>query len=239
MEPKKKAKAYEWRKTDVKRCPKCEQVKGHGEFYRCAKYGLSGWCVTCQAEKARKRRTTKARFNGPVSKECRKCDGIFPHECFPRNRAMADGLGQYCKPCQRKAGAAVYLKNGKAHRAARAKVIAADPSLLMYRRVLQLVRKALERRNLRDKSSSVTGSFWAAVGYTKAELARHIERQFLEGMSWTNPREWHIDHILPVSSFCFASYTDPSFKACWALSNLRPLWAKDNLEKQDKILFLL
>lgn len=105
-------------------------------------------------------------------------------------------------------------------------------------RVLGLVRKAMERRDLKDKSSSVTGSFWASVGYTKADLALHIEKQFTDGMRWDNAREWHIDHILPVNSFDFKSYEDDEFKACWALSNLRPLWAKDNLEKQDKILFL-
>lgn len=164
---------------------------------------------------------------------------MFPFEAYPRNRAMPDGLGQYCKPCQRKAGKATFAKNGKAHMAARALVVAGDPSTLMYRRVLGLVRKALERRDLKDKSASVTGSFWASVGYTKADLARHMERQFLEGMGWQNAKDWHIDHILPVRSFSFESYEDSDFKACWALSNLRPLWAKDNLEKQDKVLFLL
>ena len=72
-----------------------------------------------------------------------------------------------------------------------------------------------------------------AVGYTVDELKSHIERQFLSGMSWDNMADWHIDHIVPKSSFVYSSAEDEDFKACWALTNLRPLWAKDNLSKSD------
>lgn len=71
------------------------------------------------------------------------------------------------------------------------------------------------------------------VGYSVEELKTHIERQFLRGMSWVNMADWHIDHIVPKSSFTYSSPEDESFKACWALTNLRPLWAKDNLSKSD------
>jgi len=72
------------------------------------------------------------------------------------------------------------------------------------------------------------------LNYNKYELASHIESQFVEGMSWDNISEWHIDHIRPVSSFTFKSMDDPEFKACWALDNLQPLWAFDNLSKGAK-----
>lgn len=71
------------------------------------------------------------------------------------------------------------------------------------------------------------------VGYSVEDLKRHIERQFLRGMSWENMADWHIDHIVPKSSFTYSSPEDDAFKACWALTNLRPLWAKDNLSKSD------
>jgi hypothetical protein len=42
----------------------------------------------------------------------------------------------------------------------------------------------------------------------------------------------HIDHIVPLSSF---DVDNPGeLKAAWALSNLRPMWAKDNVEKADR-----
>lgn len=82
-------------------------------------------------------------------------------------------------------------------------------------------------------------SWRTMVDYTCAELMDHLERQFLPGMSWDNFGDWHIDHIIPIASFNFASPDDEEFKVCWALSNLRPLWKKENLSKSDKVLFLI
>lgn len=82
------------------------------------------------------------------------------------------------------------------------------------------------------------GHHWEEfVSYTTSELMVHLERQFKLGMSWDNmgTNGWHIDHIIPKSVF---NYTDPNhidFKRCWALDNLQPLWAKDNLKKRDKL----
>lgn len=35
------------------------------------------------------------------------------------------------------------------------------------------------------------------VGYSRHDLVRHLERQFVQGMSWDNMGEWQIDHIVP------------------------------------------
>lgn len=91
------------------------------------------------------------------------------------------------------------------------------------------------RMKIHDKDFCSTFSI---LGYSLQELISHLEKQFTEGMSWDNYGQWHIDHIKPVCSFRFASKEDPAFKECWSLNNLRPLWAKDNLQKsaQDKLL---
>jgi len=78
-----------------------------------------------------------------------------------------------------------------------------------------------------------------ALGYTLDELKWHIEKQFVRGMSWDNAGEWHIDHIIPLSSFRFSSTEDEEFLAAWALTNLRPMWALDNQRKSNKIQSLL
>lgn len=70
-----------------------------------------------------------------------------------------------------------------------------------------------------------------ALNYTKAELVAHIESQFLDGMSWSNREEWHIDHIIPVSELVRCGVTDPA--KINALSNLRPMWAAENMAKSD------
>jgi hypothetical protein len=77
------------------------------------------------------------------------------------------------------------------------------------------------------------------VGYSVSDLAAHIERQFTRGMSWKNMGRWHIDHILPKSMFAYRSQEDPAFKACWTLTNLRPLWKRANLKKSAKRTHLL
>ena len=60
------------------------------------------------------------------------------------------------------------------------------------------------------------------------EIAKkHIERQFEKGMTWDNQGEWHIDHEYPLSS---ANTEEELIKLCH-YRNLKPLWAKDNLEK--------
>ena len=80
------------------------------------------------------------------------------------------------------------------------------------------------------------------LGYSRDELLAHIERQFLPGMSWEKLRigAIHIDHIVPLSSFDFsAEHAEESARRAWALPNLRPLWAKDNLRKGAKRTYLL
>lgn len=101
------------------------------------------------------------------------------------------------------------------------------PKFAIDHRMGQLVRGALKRAK--------AGRKWdGLVGYSVEDLMRHLERQFQRGMGWHNMGDWHIDHILPKSSFKYASAEDDEFKACWALSNLRPLWAEENLRKSAR-----
>lgn len=77
------------------------------------------------------------------------------------------------------------------------------------------------------------------LGYTLSDLMLHLERQFLKGMTWQNFGEWHIDHVLPLSSFSITGLDDPELRVVWGLPNLRPLWAVDNLKKRAKRTHLL
>lgn len=97
------------------------------------------------------------------------------------------------------------------------------------------VRKSLRRvqsnwKGGRRKSEKI-------LGYTYEALQAHIEKQFLKGMSWENRAEWHIDHIIPVSEHLKNGVEDPKVINC--LSNLRPIWADENLSKGSKVLTLL
>lgn len=77
------------------------------------------------------------------------------------------------------------------------------------------------------------------LGYTATDLKSHLEAQFTAGMSWDNHGDWHIDHIVPLAEFSFDGDIETAVKRAWALSNLRPIWAKDNLSKGRRREFLV
>jgi hypothetical protein len=70
------------------------------------------------------------------------------------------------------------------------------------------------------------------VGCNPLQLKEHLEKQFVDGMTWENKGDWHIDHIIPLSS---AKTEDELYKLCH-YTNLQPLWAIDNIKKGKKIL---
>lgn len=88
----------------------------------------------------------------------------------------------------------------------------------------------LKRRNISKRRSKT----FDLLGYSAEDLIKHLESKFQGSMNWENYGKWHIDHIKPDSWFKYSSVQDQSFKDSWALSNLQPLWAKDNLSKNNK-----
>ena len=103
-------------------------------------------------------------------------------------------------------------------------------SLSPFQKINQRM-SSLLRANLRYRGIQKNNTTYTLIGYTKIELREHLESLFTDGMSWDNMGEWHIDHIRPVASFNYDSTDHPEFKECWALENLQPLWAKDNMSK--------
>ena len=72
------------------------------------------------------------------------------------------------------------------------------------------------------------------INFTDEDLYKHLESLFIDGMTWDNYGLWHVDHIIPVSWFEYEDADDERFKQAWALDNLQPLWAKDNLSKGNR-----
>ena len=69
------------------------------------------------------------------------------------------------------------------------------------------------------------------MGYSANELRKHIADKFEEGMSWGNYGAWHIDHIKGRLEYIREGETNP--KIINALSNLRPLWASENISRSN------
>lgn len=101
-------------------------------------------------------------------------------------------------------------------------------------KTIYFMRAAINRVLRGSKKKSKTESI---LGFSRLDLVSHIEKQFTKNMSWSNHGEWHIDHITPIQYFIDNGVNDP--RIINSLTNLRPIWASDNLQKSKKIEFLL
>lgn len=135
-------------------------------------------------------------------------------------------------------------------------------SVEKYRSCKRVQAKLAEARRLREKrlhredplfrtKKLARHAIWRAInekGYTKRSRTteilgcdwetfyEHIEQQFTNGMTWDKMgSEIHLDHIIPLA----AAETEDDVLALSHFTNLRPLWAKDNIDKRDKRLHLI
>ena len=90
------------------------------------------------------------------------------------------------------------------------------------------LRKSLKTKNIKKcyKTNDLIG---CSISYLK----KYLEDQFDENMNWDNHGEWHIDHHIPIASFNLLKEEEQ--KKCFHYTNLKPLWAKDNLSKGKKV----
>jgi len=116
-----------------------------------------------------------------------------------------------------------------------------------------LVRRRLAkniRSNIYNCLKNKTGQL-RHVDWSIEDLKKHLESKFQAGMSWDNygrklnkTRCWEVDHIVPINykkdgEYFYKNLDDPnseSFKHCWSLDNLQPMWADENNSKNNKLL---
>lgn len=110
------------------------------------------------------------------------------------------------------------------------------------RRITVLIRKRIKDNVRKSILSYITrgtkeNKKWQdLLGYSTKQLCDHLQSKFDSNMSWDNYGSyWHIDHIEPVSWFKFTTPNCVAFKKCWALKNLQPLEAKQNIKKGNKL----
>ena len=217
---------------ETKICSKCKIEKEFCEFgkNKSQKDGLRSECKICR--KLNYKLNTKKillenktwKLNNPDKiKKQRKNYYINNREEEINNTIKwrldnPDKVKIYNKKTEERDSRKKYLKNYKKYYKEK------NPHIYAWRSMLNNV---LNRLNLKKITKTIE-----LLGYSPQDLKEHLESKFLEGMSWNNRSEWHIDHIIPVSSF------DKSEKMSVvnSLDNLQPLWAKDNLSKGCKII---
>lgn len=82
------------------------------------------------------------------------------------------------------------------------------------------------------KNNQSDGALFSRLAYSIEQLKTALEAKFTPGMTWENYGKWHVDHLRPCASFDLNDQSE--FAKCWALTNLQPLWARDNLRKGAK-----
>jgi len=184
--------------------------------------------------------------NGIEEKHCFKCDTWKPLGSFGIGSKVWDGLRADCKECATRASKQYYQNNPEKRKEMRRRYRQNNPEKYRQNRKKARMRRQLNPKNklydlvshaiYRSLCSNKDGRYWGdLVGYSIKKLIQHLEKQFQPGMTWDNYGEWHVDHKVPVSAFNFRGPGDIDFKRCWALSNLQPLWAKDNVRKGAKL----
>lgn len=195
----------------VKICPSCLITKTSDQYYRRRTNGLSSYCKDCTKEKSRlHHQHNRAEINA------RKKDYYTEN----RDRISARNRNHYRE--NREAVLEYWRKNRKRTADYKRNRLKTDIEFRLAHnlrsRLSQAVRKDL-----------YTSSAVKNLGCSLVQLKRYLESKFQPGMSWNNYGKWHIDHIIPLSTFDLEN-REQFLKACH-YTNLQPLWARDNLTK--------
>lgn len=174
-------------------------------------------------------------------KVCTKCNVEKELAGFNKHKRYKGGFRSYCKSCENSQKKTYYEANKYKRKiyleANKDKINSQRKSYYRERK------KADSLFNMKCNLRSRTSMAFINKGYSKNtktqemlgvgwEIAKaHIERQFTKGMNWNNYGEWHIDHIIPLSS----AKTPERLKQLCHYTNLQPLWAEENLSKKDII----
>ena len=105
-----------------------------------------------------------------------------------------------------------------------------NPQARLRHSITSGIWKLLKKRSSNKDNKSI----FEFLPYSLKQLMQRLEVNFQSGMSWNNYGKWHVDHKKPDCLFNYKSINDSSFRDCWSLANLQPLWANDNLKKNKK-----
>lgn len=245
-------------KAGQKECGACHVVKPHSEFYiRPDRNEFKSRCKICESEHRSKKwasdpekakALSKARYAATADQQKAKkraeywADPVKASAANKRQRekhreARLAGQRAYYQANKEslkakgrehyKANKQSYLDGNRRRVRDRIKV---DPVFALSTRIRSLIYARIYSGGYTKKSRSQE-----ILGCTWPEFKLHIERQFLKGMSWDRLSEIHLDHIVPIAT----AKTEEEVIALNHFTNIRPMWAKDNLSKGAQVTHLI
>jgi hypothetical protein len=218
---------------ETKVCSKCKENKKVCEFgnSKSSKDGLLYCCKKCNNERGKN--YIKENYQKTLEQH-RKWTAKNPEWVYNRHKKWREENPEKVKELQEEwykknpEKRLEYRKNYKPRknqqRKERRKI---DPLFVLTNNLRSRMYKFLITLNITKKNTT-----FEIVGCSPEFLKEHLEKQFVSGMSWENRTDWHIDHIIPLSS---AKTEEELYKLCH-YTNLKPLWAEENLKKSNKIL---
>lgn len=243
----------------TKICKKCNIEKSIDLFFKAQKglFGVRGSCKDCvKIRKNNRHEYLKLNKIEVKIKICTKCKKEKDVSFFTRRKTTIDGFRECCKSCDK----AYYVNNKdiislyqKKYRKIYHEKIYARKSKYYHKNKekfrefkraneknryhsdirYKLKKNITSRMNLALSNKIKSARTEILLGCSIDIFRIYLESKFLEGMSWRNRSQWHIDHIIPCSSF---DLSDPEQqKLCFHYTNLQPLWASDNLKKGNKL----
>ena len=222
----------QWRKSHpleyieegYKKCCKCNEIKPMDSEYfgkqSNSKDGFKHRCKACRTNEYMQNQKHN------IQRSRNQYNGNKDYIAI-RNKTYKEERKEWYKEKDR-----IYYENNKEiiksnvkhYRRERSKVDVGFRLIARYRtRIYKALKGILKTEKTKD-----------LVGCSIEKLKLYIESMFIEGMSWNNYGEWHIDHIKPCSKFDFNNKKE--IHECFHYSNMQPLWAKDNLKKSAKFI---
>lgn len=225
------------------RCPKCNELKTEAEFYeyhseckecralmrrRYAKRQPAKRSATQRKYREKNRERSSAYMREWNAKRAARSETIERRERYAFNQAV-DKVIRISLELWREKRPQVRLTPEEKRRRQRAyerERLKNDPAEKLKFCLRRQIYKQIKGIRKTDRTMDI-------VGCTAEQLKQWIESQFIGCMSWENyGKAWHVDHRVPCSYF---DLTDPAeLKRCFHYTNLRPLWAKKNIRRQDK-----
>ena len=189
----------------MKRCSKCGIEKWLSEFSidRKNKDGYKSHCKACVKEYREANKESIREYKKEYCEANRESINEKKKEYREANR---ESINEYMKEYEK----------------ARSKI---DSLYKMRRNISKNIRGSFARNGYSKKSRT-----HEILGCSYDEFRDHLESQFVEGMTWENMGEWHLDHKIPVSY----GENEEEVKALNHHSNFQPLWGDDNLKKGNR-----
>lgn len=221
-------------------CSKCKLEKNILDFVKSQLARTNSKCKFCQKEYSKNNKNKIDEYNRKYYQENKTELDIRHVDYYYENRDYLIECGKlYYQKNKGRLLAQQKLHSKKRNNEYYLRRYRNDISYKLRQLVARSIRQAMKRN-----SSRKIGSCISQLLFSIQELKVHLESQFEPWMTWKNHGRydanswddnntatwtWQIDHIVPQSNFPYTSMKDANFKKCWALSNLRPLSAKQNI----------